>query len=105
MSSQPPRQDQPNSAAAELDCRRKHLRVTDAEGVLSIAAMDNSAYIEAELVDESAAGVGLDCDVDCTLQPGATVTVDFFGIPVRGVVRHRTASGDGRVRVGVEWTP
>lgn len=92
------------SIADDIERRRKHLRVYDAEGVVSIATQDEATCVEGELLDESCAGIGLAIDAGASIAAGAAVTVDFFGTPVRGIVRYRELLEDGRTRLGVEWT-
>lgn len=103
MQPEPVRQVDTTSVAEDISRRRKHLRVTDAEGLVFIGTPDGQGETEGELLDESCGGVGLAIDANSPIAAGAKVTVDFFGTLVRGVVRYREPLEDGRSRIGVEW--
>lgn len=87
----------------DIERRRNHLRVYDCEGAVTVAAQDGTPAIEGELLDESCGGIGLAIDAGSTIEAGAFVTVDFFGMPARGFVCYREPLDDGRSRIGVQW--
>lgn len=81
--------------------RRQHFRVYDGDGAIAVQA-ERAAASPATLFDESCAGIGIELDASWAVRVGEAVSVDFFGIPMRGVVRHRTPMGVDRQRIGVE---
>lgn len=58
---------------------------------------------QADVVDESFAGIALDLDDIGGLVPEQRIEINFRGEPRRCVVRYMVPMANGRYRLGLEW--
>lgn len=65
--------------------------------------LDDGLRLNAEVLDESFGGIGLLLEEGSPLEVGSEVSLFYDGTPMRGVVRNVRDSGDGKIRIGVEW--
>ncbi len=65
--------------------------------------LDDGLRLNAEVLDESFGGIGLLLEEGDPLEVGTEVSLFYDGTPMRGVVRNVRDSGDGKIRVGLEW--
>ena len=88
----------PQGTATE---RRWMERYLSAHDTVTIAG--DTVRHTAVVLNTSLAGMGLGVASATGLAPGQIVTIDGVSGPVRAVVRHTTAVGEGAYHVGVEW--